>query len=264
MSTVTSADGTRIAYEKLGSGPALIMVDGALCYRAFGPTKKIAEALAENFTVYIYDRRGRGESGDTAPFDVAREVEDLEALVKEAGGPVHLFGQSSGAALALEAVRRGLPVTKLAIYEAPFIVDGTRSPVGPEYVESLHAALAAGRPGDALRAFFKVVEMPALMIAVMRFMPPWKKLCAVAPTLPYDSAVVGDFQVGTALPEGRWASVTVPTLVADGGKSPAWMRNAQRALAAALPNATTTTLEGQNHMVKPGPLTPVLTDFFTK
>ncbi len=261
-SFATSADGTAIAYETLGAGPALILVDGALCHRGFGPARKLAERLAGHFTVYIYDRRGRGESGDTAPYGVEREVEDLAALIKEAGGSALVFGQSSGAALALEAARRGLPITRLGLYEAPFIVDDTRDPVPADYTARLDAYLEAGQKGEAVKAFMKVVGVPAAMIAIMRLTPPWRGLKRVAHTLPYDAAVMGDRQTGRPLPAGHWDTVTIPTLVADGGKSDPWMRNAQRSLAAALPNPTYRTLEGQNHMVKAAALAPVLIDFF--
>jgi pimeloyl-ACP methyl ester carboxylesterase len=233
-----------------------------MCHRAFGPARKLAERLAATFTVYIYDRRGRGQSGDTAPYAVQREVEDIAALIKEAGGSAYVFGQSSGAALALEAARHGLPITRLGLYEAPFIVDDTRDPVTEDYVRTLEAHLQAGRRGEAVKAFMRIVGVPGFMITVMRVMPPWKKLKAVAHTLPYDQALVGDKQVGRPLPAGRWDTVTIPTLVADGGKSEPWMRNAQRSLAAALPNSAYRTLEGQNHMVKATALAPVLIEFF--
>jgi pimeloyl-ACP methyl ester carboxylesterase len=261
-STVRSADGTRIAYSRTGQGPAVILVDGALCHRGFGPMGKVAAELADRFTVYTYDRRGRGQSGDAAAYDPAREIEDLAALIERAGGRAHLCGVSSGAALCLEAARHGLPIDRLALYEAPFIVDDSRAPIPGDYVAEQERAIAAGRSGDAVRRFMRIVGMPPVMVAVMRFMPGWSKLKKVAHTLPYDASFVAEFQRGNPLPAGRWASVTVPTAVIDGGKSPAWMRNANAAVAAAIPGSTHRTLPGQTHMVKASVLAAALARHF--
>lgn len=191
--TVTSTDGTNIAYSTAGSGPALVLVDGALCSRDFGPAKKFTAALRDGFTVYTYDRRGRGESGDTQPYDVQREVEDLAAVIDAAGGSAYVFGQSSGAALALRAADAGVPITKLAVYEAPFILDPS-GPVGKDeaYESNLAKALADGRNGDAVKLFMALVGAPGIMVKIMRFTPAWSKLTAVAPTLPYDHALLAD------------------------------------------------------------------------
>ncbi|MBK1785475.1 alpha/beta fold hydrolase [Prauserella cavernicola] len=261
MSTVTSADGTRIAYDRTGEGDPLILVDGAMCYRGQGPMTALAKELTPRFTVYTYDRRGRGESGDTAPYAVERELEDLAALLREAGGSAHLFGASSGAMLALEAANSGLAVRKLALYEPPLVVDDSRPPLPADLAEQYERSLAAGRPGDAVATFMRQVEVPGFMIALMRLMPVWKKLKGVAPTLPYDAAFVTRFQQGEPLPRDRWNGVTVPTLVADGGKSPTWMRNGVGALAGLLPNARYRTLPGQTHMIKEKVLAPVLAEF---
>jgi pimeloyl-ACP methyl ester carboxylesterase len=262
MKKILSKDGTPIAVDRTGRGPALVFVDGAMCYRASGPGHAMAAALSDHFTVFTYDRRGRGDSGDTAPYDLQREVDDLEAVIREAGGQAVVFGVSSGAALALEAASRGLPITRLALYEAPFIVDDTRPPLPPDFMSQLHTAIGAGRPGDAVKMFMRVVGVPGVFIALMRLMPVWSKLTAIAHTLPYDIAIVGPFQRGEPLPTTRWTGATMPTLVMDGGKSPAWMRNATRALAGVLPNAIYRTLDGQTHMVKPKALTPPLVEFF--
>jgi pimeloyl-ACP methyl ester carboxylesterase len=212
--------------------------------------------------VYIYDRRGRGESGDTAPYAVEREVEDVEALIAEAGGSAHLYGISSGAALALEAARCLPGVTKLALYEAPFIVDDTRAPAPEDFLARLERAVAEDRRGDALKQFMGFVGTPSIFVALMRLTPVWKKLKAVAHTLPYDITIVKDHQRGEPLPAGRWESVTMPTLSIGGGKSPDWMRNAMSALADVLPNAQHRELDGQTHMVKPKVLVPALVEFF--
>ena len=266
MSTVTSADGTTIAFTRAGQGPALILVDGALCSRSFGPMPKLAAQLTPYFTVYTYDRRGRGASGDTPPYTPDREVDDLEALAGEAsdrqGGPVFLHGTSSGAALALEAVKRIPAITKLAVYEPPFIVDRSRSPIPDGYLAELSRLVAGDRRGDAVKMFMRVVGTPAIATAVMPLTPVWGKLKAVAPTLVYDITILQDHQRGAPLTPPEWAAVKVPVLVAAGGKSPDWMANGTRALADVLPDARYRTLPGQNHMVKPQAIAPALTGFF--
>jgi pimeloyl-ACP methyl ester carboxylesterase len=213
--------------------------------------------------VFIYDRRGRGASGDTAPYAVEREVEDLAAVIEASGGPAFVYGISSGAALALETAN-AFPnlVKKLALYEAPFVVDESKEPTSKDFVAQLQSRVAAGRRGDAVKLFMKLVGVPRLGIFMMPLMPVWKKLKAVAHTLPYDLTIVGPFQRGAPLPANRWTSVKVPTLVADGSKSPAWMRTAMESLAKVLPSATHSRLEGQTHMLNPKVLTPVLVGFF--
>ena len=265
MSTVTSADGTTIAFTRAGQGPPLILVDGALCSRSFGPMPKLAAQLAPHFTVYTYDRRGRGASGDTPPYAPDREIDDIEALAAvagETGGPVFLHGTSSGAGLALEAAKRIPAIAKLSVYEPPFIVDGSRSPIPDGYLAELSRLVAGGRRGDAVKTFMRFVGTPAVFTAVMPLTPVWPKLKAVAPTLPYDIEIMQDHQRGTPLESAEWAAVKVPALVAVGGKSPAWMTNATRALADALPDARYRTVPGQNHMVRPQAIAPVLTGFF--
>lgn len=262
MNTVRSKDGTPIAFDRSGKGPALIIVDGALCYRASGPSGPMARLLAEHFTVYTYDRRGRGDSGDTAPYAIEREIEDLAALINEAGGTAFVYGISSGAALALEAASRGLPIRKLALYESPCIVDGTHAPLPVDFLSRLNGLVAANRRSDAVKMFLRLVDLPSVAIMMMPLLPAWPKLKAVAHTLPYDITIVQDNQRGRPFQAGRWSAATMPTLAMDGGKSPAWIRNGMRALAGALPNATFQTLAGQTHMVKASALAPVLTEFF--
>ncbi|MCU1310131.1 MAG: Hydrolase [Candidatus Angelobacter sp.] len=264
MGKVTSKDGTVIAFEKTGAGPALILVDGAMCHRQFGPMVPLAPLLSPHFSVVRYDRRGRGESGDTKPYQVKREVEDIQALIDAVGGSAHVFGISSGAALALEAANCFNFIKKLALYEAPFIVDDTRSPIPDDYLAQLNSLVASDRRGDAVRLFMKLVGVPAVFVQLMRFTPAWSKLKAVAHTLPYDITILQDNQRGKPLPAKQWDSVTVSALVMDGGKSPAWMRNAMQALAQVLPTAKLRTLEGQTHMVKPKLLAPALVEFFAE
>ncbi|WP_433268036.1 alpha/beta fold hydrolase [Actinosynnema sp. CS-041913] len=264
MGQVMSGDGTKIAYGKTGSGPALVIVDGALCYRSFGPAAQLAEALAAHFTVYTYDRRGRGESGNAASYDVAREVEDIAALIEEAGGRAHLFGMSSGGTLVAEAVHRGVPVDRFAIYESPMVVDGTHTPMADDFPARMSRAVAEERRGDAVKMFMDYVGTPKVFTALMRIMPPWRKLKAVAHTLPNDITLVREFQRGTPPPTDRWAGAKAPGLVIAGGKSPEYMRNAQAALARALPDAELKVLDGQTHMVKAKVTAPVLVDFLTR
>lgn len=260
---VRSQDGTAIAHDQVGAGPALILVGGALSTR--GASEGLATALAPAFTVISYDRRGRGESGDTLPYAPEREIEDLAALVEIAGDVAFAFGVSSGAGLVLRAAAAGVALTRLALYEPPFIVDDSRPPVPSDYLAHLDALLAEGRRGDAVEYFMReAVEVPPEMIAQMRESPMWAGMEAVAPTLPYDGAVMGDGMAGQPFRAGQWASVTAPTLVLDGGDSPAWMHNGVAALAAALPNARRETLLGQTHAVAPEVVAPVLRAFFSE
>jgi pimeloyl-ACP methyl ester carboxylesterase len=261
MATVLSKDGTQIAFERAGSGPALILVDGAMCYRDSGPARPLAKLLTSNFTVYAYDRRGRGESSNVAPYAIEREIEDLEALIREAGGSAYVYGISSGAALAMEAATRLKGIRKLVAYEAPFIVDDSHSPLPENFVSELERFVAAGQPGEAVKLFMRRVGVPAFGIFVMRLMPVWKKLTAIAFTLAYDIRLIQEYSRGKPLPRQKWAGAEMPVLVADGGKSPAWMRNAMRAWAAVIPNATYRTLPGETHMLKPGTIAPVLIEF---
>lgn len=258
---VISKDGTVIAFDRVGDGPPLILVDPALCSRVMGPSTGLAKLLAPHFTVFTYDRRGRGESGDTMPYAVEREIEDLEAVLDEAGGDAFVWGPSSGAVLALDAANRLSGIKKLALYEVPFIVDDSRPPTRDNWVR-INAAVEAGHRSDAVKEFLKAVGVPAVVIALMRLTPVWSKLEATAHTLPYDGALVQDCQRGEPLPADRWASVTAPTLVMDGGKSSAWIRNANRSLANVLPNAQGRTLEGQTHVVKGKAQVPMLVEFF--
>lgn len=267
--TTTSADGSTIAYEVTGSGPALVIVDGALCYRAMGPSKDLAAALSDTFTVYRYDRRGRGEStiakeptpGTTEA--VEQEVADLESVIEAAGGHAYLLGQSSGAALSLEAARAGLSIDAIVAYEAPFIVDDTREPNDADLGDRVDKMAKSGRRAAAVDLFMRTVGMPWVMVKVMRLMPVFKKLSAVAHTLPYDFSIVLPFQQGVPLPGNYYEQVKVPVLSVVGSKSPTYMANAQQAISKAVPDGRYVVLDGQTHMVKAGALAPVATDFFT-
>jgi len=262
MSTVTSKDGTAIAFDQTGQGSAVILVDGALCYRAFGPMGALAPLLAPHFTVFTYDRRGRGESGDTTPYAVEREIEDIEALINEAGGSAFVYGISSGAALALEAaLKLGNRIKKLAMYEPPYNADATARQASKEYAKQLRELIAAGRPGDAVALFMKFVGVPTEAIAGMQQAPMWPMMEAVGPTLAYDNAVLGE---DASVPTTRAASVAVPTLVMNGGAGFPFMHETAMALAKAIPNAQHRILEGQTHEVAAEAIAPVLVEFFTR
>ena len=261
MASTVSKDGTKIAYDKTGQGPALIIVAGAFQDRM--AMAAYAEPLSKHFTVYNYDRRGRGESGDTQPYTVAREIEDIDALIQEAGGSAFVFGGSSGGVLTLDAAAHGSNITKLAIYEPPFVVDDSRNPVPENIVDQLRDLISSGRRGDAAEIFMtKGSLMPADMVAGMRAQPFWPSVEAVAHTLVYDAMIMDGTMRGEPLPVDRWKTVTIPTLVIYGSAGPAWSRNAAEALVALLPNAEQRALEGQFHDLTPEALTPVLEKFF--
>jgi pimeloyl-ACP methyl ester carboxylesterase len=245
----------------MGTGAPVILVDGALCSRSFGPMPKLAPILARHFTVFSYDRRGRGQSGDTAPYLVEREVEDIAALIDEAGGSAYVLGLSSGAALAMEAAASGLNITKLALYEPPYIAGARGGHQPPQDSRGqLLRLLSQDKRGAAVKFFMTdMVGAPAIMAGIMQFTPVWKKLKAVAHTLPYDAAVMGDFTV----PEKHAGTVQAKTLVMGGGKSPAGLKHAVDRVAGAIPHARCLTLEGQTHNVSAKRLAPVLEEFFT-
>lgn len=267
MRKVISKDGTHIAFDQSGQGPALILVGGATAIRLFEAS--LAAALAPNFTVFAYDRRGRGDSGDTAPYAVEREVEDIDALITDAGGSALVFGHSSGAILALEAARL-LPtkIAKLAVYEPPFIIDDSRPPAPEDFAQHLTELVSSGRRGEAVEYFMTQVGTPAEMIAGMRQSPMWPGLEAIAQTLAYDVTIIGDTESGNPLTLGKWASVTVPTLVMDGTvflgreENHVFMQHGAQELANILPHAQRRTLEGQDHGPADEVLAPALKVFF--
>ena len=265
MCTVTSRDGTEIAYETRGSGPAVILVDGALSYRASGPMTHLAELLAPHFTVFTYDRRGRGGSDDSKPYAVGREVEDIQALIQQIGAGVFVYGISSGACLALEAaIGLGNKIKKLALYEPPYNSDKATLSAWKEYRKQLAESLAEGRRGDAVVLFMQLVGTPADQVAGMRQAPMWPLFEAVAPTLAYDAAAMG---ANRTPPLKRVAEIKVPTLILDGGANLTimpFMHKTATSLAKAIPHAEQHTLEGQTHDVNLEVLAPVLVEFFTK
>jgi pimeloyl-ACP methyl ester carboxylesterase len=248
MNTVISEDGTAIAYDRLGTGPAVILVGGAFSYRRFPKTVELAERLAERFTVINYDRRGRGDSADGRSYAVEREIEDLAALIDAAGGSASLWGWSSGAVLALRAAAGGLPIERLALYEPPARVDDTHPAPPSDFARRLDDYLASGDRSGAVKHYMtKGMGVPAIIVNVMRLLPFWSRLKAVAHTTPYDWAVLGDLMSGKPLDPEAWAGVQAPTLVMAGSKSPALLRDAAAALADVLPHGELRILEGQSH-----------------
>jgi pimeloyl-ACP methyl ester carboxylesterase len=263
MPAVRSADGTEIAYDAVGEGHPLVLVAGATQYRGIDQTTpKLQALLAERFRVINYDRRGRGESGDTPPYAPEREYEDLEALIAAAGGEAHVFGMSSGAILAVEAAARGVPVSKLVLYEPPCLLDGDGPEPIPDYVERLDRFIADGNPGDAFAYFLDVVaELPPEQIAGFRQSPGWAGFESVAHTIAYDGRIMQPYSLGEPIPPGTWSAVSAPALVIAGGDSPEWMKRAGAAVAAALPNGEVRELEGQTHEYEPEALAPVMLEF---
>jgi pimeloyl-ACP methyl ester carboxylesterase len=259
MNGITSKDGTKIAFDRSGKGATLILVGGAFQYRAIDErTAQLASLLAQHFTVYNYDRRGRGDSTDTQPYAIEREIEDLNALIEEAGGSADIFGMSSGAVLALRAVAHGLAIKKLALYEPPLGNPGVSRQAAESYTRQLTAFLAEGRRGDAVALAMTSFGTPAEAVAGMRQSPVWAMFEAVAPTLAYDDAIMGD----GSLPIAIMKKVGIPTLVIDGGASPAFMHEAVQAVADGLSHGQQRTLEGQTHAYQPEVLAPVLVAFY--
>lgn len=259
MHTVTSHDGTKIAYEKLGSGPAVVLVDGALTYRGLWGSRPLADALSESYTVYTYDRRGRGESGDTQPYAAEREIEDIAALIEAAGGTAYLYGISSGAALAVRAAGAlgADNVLKLAVYEPPYSTSDEDVQAFSRYRDHVVELLNAGKRGEALEAFLGDFVPPDQM-AGMKQSAEWPRLEAIAHTLAYENAVMGD----SVVPVNLAKNVRVPVLVIDGAETADFLHAAADQLAKALPDANRKTLAGQTHSAAPDALAPVLKAFF--
>jgi hypothetical protein len=269
MHTVTAPDGTPIAYDRTGTGDALVLVAGAFSYRRYPGQVKLADLLASRFTVYNYDRRGRGDSGDTAPYAVQREIDDLAAVIDAAGGHAHVWGLSSGAVLALEAAAAGVPIRRLAVQEPPLVVDPADRRLPADLSQHLSELIGAGRRGEAVR-YFMVDGMgaPSFVPGLLHLMPGvWKRLTAVAHTLPYDAQLIGGYLAGCPLPAGQWASATMPALVMCGTEkeSPPFIRHASAAVASALPDGRLVVRRGLGHTKKltPEVIAAVLTEFLT-
>ena len=255
-SYVTSADGTRIAYERFGDGPPLVIVGGLLCdRRTFQP---LAEQLASRFAAITYDRRGRGDSGDTPPYAVEREIEDLAAVIAAVGGEASVYGHSSGAGLALEAAAAGAPITRLLLHEPPYGADDEQSRrEARELAETVDAAIAEDRRADAVRAFLTASGMPPETVEGAANDP---RMLTLARTMPYEFAVMGDHHGGT-IPEKRVSALGMPTLVILGGASPDFFRDTAERIVELLPDGRLTVLEGQDHGAPPEVVAPVVADF---
>ncbi|HEX9357929.1 MAG TPA: alpha/beta hydrolase [Streptosporangiaceae bacterium] len=253
---VTSSDGTSIAFERVGTGPAVILVDAAGNFRGFSPMPQLAEALSQNFTIFTYDRRGKGASADTLPYAVDREIEDLQALIDLAGGSAFVHGFSSGAILALLGAERGIGIPKLSLLEPPLRVEAT--PPSPSGISGEVAKLViTGRRGEAYEHWLRGIGVPAEVIAGMREGPIWPALEATAHTLVYDSLIPG------SMPPDRLAAISTPTLVLGSEGSGDQLRNWVRGVAEALPNASARLPPGTWHGVSAEHLAPALTEFFT-
>ncbi|GHO44267.1 alpha/beta fold hydrolase [Ktedonospora formicarum] len=258
MKTVTSRDGTPIAFDQSGHGPVLILVTGALTKRV--DWTSLAAYLSLHFSVLSYDRRGRGESGDKTAYAIEREIEDLDTLIAEVGGPAFVFGHSSGGALALEATAMlGSKIAKLAIYEVPYNSEDEAKKRWIEYRQQLTDLLAANRRGDAVKLFMRLVGMPADQIEAAQQTPMWLALEMISPTLAYDAAVLGS---DGSIPIERAMHIHIPTLVMSGGASYSFMDDTARALSNALPQAQYRKLEGQNHAPANDVLALALKEFF--
>ncbi len=261
MPIVTSKDGTKIAYDKIGSGPAVILTTGATGARS--RDEELAKLLSLDFTVYYFDRRGRGDSTDTLPYSVEKEIEDIEALIDEAGGHVYLYGISSGGCLVLEAASKlGQKITKLALYEAPYDESEEGREMWKQYTENLNKLISAGNRGGAIELFMKFVGVPEEMLEGMKHSPMWSGMEQVAPTLVYDAACMGEERM---IPVERISRITAKTLVMDGGASlqiMPFMHDSAEKIAKAIPGAKRLTLEGQTHNVDMKVLSQALTEFF--
>jgi pimeloyl-ACP methyl ester carboxylesterase len=256
MDTIASADGTVIAFDQFGGGPPVVMTVGAFNTRA--QTEPLARALAPRFTTLNYDRRGRGDSGDTAPYAVEREIDDIAALIAQAGGSAAVFGHSSGATLALKAAGRGLSVTHLVLYEPPFNTDDSYPPLPAGFAAELAGLVSAGRRGDAVELYqTQAVGIPPQVVAQLRHAPFRPGLEAIAHTLAYDAAIIGD----RSMPAGLLADLTVPALVITGEQSPPFLRNAARTAAEAMPHGRLAVLPGQSHDLNPDATAPVIAEF---
>lgn len=263
LHTVTSKDGTLIAYDKTGSGPALILVTGALGYRQFPKDGQLSDLLSSNFTVYDYDRRGRGDSGDAETYATEREIEDIEALIDAAGGSAYLYGLSSGAILALKAANALQDqVTKLALYEPPFILDDSRPPLPVDYVEQIEDAIARDDRSAALDVFMmQAMLIPEEYMVQFRQAPMWASMEKVAHTLAYDGIIVRELLKGQPWPEGTWSNVSAKTLVIVGENSEPFFHTAAKTLVNDLDNAVYNILPGQDHAVEASALAPMLIEF---
>lgn len=256
MQTLTAPDGTTIAHQVTGSGPVLVLVVGAFCDSS--STADLTALLADSFTVVEYDRRGRGASGDTAPWTPQREVEDLTAVIAATGGAPFVYGHSSGGVIALEAAAAGVPMRALVVYEPPYTVGEDGSGGSGELLEQVRGLVGAGDADGAVAAFIGATGAPPEMVAAMRSGPGWPRMTELAPTLVYDLALTD----GGRVPVERLTRVAVPTVALAGGASPPWATQATRAVAAAVPGARQSVVGGQHHGIPADAVAPVLRELF--
>lgn len=262
MEKTRSADGTEIAFERSGTGPALILVGGALTDRA--AQRPLAEALSDRLSVLNFDRRGRGDSGDRGPVDSAREVEDIAAMINVAGGGASVYGHSSGAGLALLAGAAGIGVERLILHEPPYTPDGAEAQAegAREYARELNAILADGGPEEAVGTFMSMTGTPDEVQAAIRRDPSWQRYVSMGGSLAWDSAAMRDAEGGT-VPHDLVEKLSMPTLVIEGTETFPFMIEVGKALAAELPEGTLAMLEGQHHEPKPELFASVVADFVT-
>ncbi|MGZ6777349.1 MAG: alpha/beta fold hydrolase [Blastococcus sp.] len=256
MERLDAPDGTTIAYERTGTGPPLVLVMGALCDRL--STATLSPLLAPDFTVYEYDRRGRGDSTEVGEYSVQREVDDLAAVLTVAADPAFVFGHSSGGCLALEAAASGVAMAGLAVYEPPYTAadDGSGGPA--EMLDAIQQLLRTGDRDGAVAAFVRGTGAPAERVEAMRNEPFWPRMAQLAPTLPYD-LILAD---GGRVPGERLSRITVDTVAVSGGNSPTWAARSCAAIAAAVPHARHEVLEGQTHAPADDVLAPWLRAHF--
>ena len=258
MKTTQSKDGTTLAYDVYGSGPALIYITGASCHRSFKPIVRDAKIFATEFTVYNYDRRGRGDSGNTLPYTIEREIEDIEAMIDTAGGKAYLYGHSSGAVIALEAaLRLGNKVQKVTMYDAPYVRDEKEKAEYKQLSQKIHKLLDNEKNAEAMLTFLKGIGMPKVFVLLLPLFPGWGTTKALAPTLAYDITLTQDMP-----PVERATQISIPTQIIVGEKSPASINDVGHQLTKAIPNAKFVQLAKQDHMVNGKKLLPILSTFF--
>ena len=264
MEKLKSKDGTEIAYDRTGEGPPVVLVGGAFSWRRWMGFVELAELLSSHYTVFNYDRRAHGDSADTPPYAIEREYEDLEAMISIAGGSAFVWGMSSGGILALEAARVGVAIEKLAAYEPPFIVDRSDGVPPDDFVQRVGELIDRDARSEAAKYFMgRVMGMPSVIPSLMSLWPPmWSKVKATAHTLPYEAVLIERYVRGRALDPAYWASISTPTLIVSGEKSPEKLRKGAAAIADAVPSAEHRVLHGVSHNVKMDALAPVLEDFF--
>jgi len=258
MNTVTSKDGTVLAYDIYGKGQPLIYITGATCFRTFKPIVHDAKIFGNEFAVYNFDRRGRGESGDTQPYSIEREIDDIEAMIDEAGGRALLYGHSSGAILALEAATKLKDkIEKIVVYEPPYVHSEVEQANHEKFSQSVLKLLAFGKHKQSLKAFLNGIGMPGLFVRLLPFFPGWKSMCSLAPTLAYDLELSKDFP-----PLEKFKEIQISTLVLVGSKSSERIRAVGSQIATASPHINFKEIAGQDHMIPAKVLLPIFTRFF--